>query len=385
MSGSTNESGVSAARRLRVCLVGPSLDILGGQAVQLERLRAGLVDSRVVEVGFIPVNPRLPGPFRQLQRLKFVRTVVTSVAYLWALLRRVGDYDVVHAFSASYWSYVLAPLPALLVGRLYRKGVILNYHSGEAEDHLARWRHSAVPTMRLAHAIVVPSEYLVAPFARYGLKARSVLNFVELDKIPFRRRVAPRPIFLSNRNLEPLYNVACTLRAVAIIQREFPDATLIVAGDGSARPSLEALAAKLQLRNVEFVGRMPHEQMGALYDRADIYLNSSNIDNMPLSIIEAFAAGLPIVTTDAGGIPLLVRDRENGLLVRCDDHEGMAASVLQLLREPSLAARLASTARDECLAKYVWPAVRREWERVYQAVDAQAREDRPSGALAMSV
>ena len=384
MSGRTDGSGVPAARRLRVCLVGPSLDILGGQAVQLDRLRAGLADSTVVDVGFLPVNPRLPGPFRQLQRVKYVRTVATSVAYIWSLFRRLGQYDVVHAFSASYWSYILAPLPALLVGRLYRKGVILNYHSGEAEDHLARWRHTAVPTMRLAHTIVVPSDYLIAPFARYALRARSVLNFVELDKIPFRCRIAPRPIFLSNRNLEPLYNVACTLRAFAIIQRELPHAALIIAGEGSARASLESLAVELQLCNVEFVGRTPHDAMGALYDRADVYLNSSNIDNMPLSIIEAFAAGLPVVTTDAGGIPLVVRDGENGLLVPRDDHAAMAAAVLRLLREPSLTTRLASTARDECLTKYVWPAVRKEWERVYQAVDAQAHGDRPSAALAMS-
>ncbi|MEP7343778.1 MAG: glycosyltransferase family 4 protein [Gemmatimonadaceae bacterium] len=384
MSGSTSVKNAPAARRLRVCLVGPSLDILGGQAVQLERLRAGLSESSVVEVGFLPVNPRLPGPFRHLQRLKYVRTVATSVAYLWSLLRRVGHYDIVHAFSASYWSYVLAPLPAMLVGRLYGKAVILNYHSGEAEDHLARWRHTAVPTMRLAHAIVVPSEYLVAPFARYGLRARPVLNFVELEKISFRCRVAPRPIFLSNRNLEPLYNVACTLRAFGLIQRDYPDATLIVAGEGSSRASLESLAVSLQLRNVEFVGRTPHEQMGGLYDRADIYLNSSNIDNMPLSIIEAFAAGLPVVTTDAGGIPFIVRDCENGLLVPREDHRAMAAAVLRLLREPSLATRLASTGRDECLSKYVWPAVRKEWERVYQTVDAQARGDRPSAAVARS-
>ena len=133
----------------------------------------------------------------------------------------------------------------------------------------------------------------------------------------------------------------------------------------------------------EHFSRTPHEQMGALYDRADIYLNSSNIDNMPLSILEAFAAGLPVVTTDAGGIPFVVRDRENGLMVPRDDHVAMAASIVRLLREPSLAARLASTARDECLSKYVWPAVRGEWERVYQAVDAQARGDRQAAALAM--
>lgn len=382
MSGNTSGAAVGDARRLRVCLVGPSLDILGGQAVQLERLRVGLGDS-AVDVGVLPVNPRLPGPFRQLQRIKYVRTVVTSVAYLWSLLRRLGHYDVVHAFSASYWSYILAPLPAMLVGRLYRKGVILNYHSGEAQDHLDRWRRTAVPTMHLAHEIVVPSEYLVAPFAQYGLHARSVLNFVELDKIPFRCRIAPRPVFLSNRNLEPLYNVACTLRAFAVIQQAIPEAALVVAGDGSERAALEAQAAALGLRHVEFAGRTLHERMGALYNRADIYLNSSNIDNMPLSIIEAFAAGLPVVTTDAGGIPFVVRDGENGLLVPCGDHEALATAALRLLRDPSLAARLASAARDDCLSKYVWPAVRAEWERVYRDVDQEARGGRASAFQAV--
>lgn len=361
------------------------MDIIGGQSVQLKRLHQRLADSVVVAPDFLAVNPRLPGPFRQLQRVKFVRTIVTSIAYVWSLIRRLNDYDVVHAFSASYWSYVLAPLPAMLVARLYGKGVILNYHSGEAEDHLARWRHTAVPTMRLAHEIVVPSPYLVAPFAHYGLRARSVLNFVDLEQLPFRCRVAPRPVFLSNRNLEPLYNVACTLRAFARIQRALPEASLIVAGDGSSRAGLEGLAGSLGLQGVEFVGRMAPEQMGSLYDRADIYLNSSNIDNMPLSIIEAFAAGLPVVTTNAGGIPFVVRDGQNGLLVDCDDDRAMADAALRLLGEPSLAARLASTARDECLTKYVWPAVRTEWERVYRAVDTKARGDHASNPVTVGV
>jgi glycosyltransferase involved in cell wall biosynthesis len=356
-----------AAPRVRVLLVGPSLDILGGQAVQAARLLAHLRELPGIEVGFLAVNPRLPGPLRLLQRVKYLRTVVTSLAYVASLLREVPNWDVVHAFSASYWSFLLAPLPAMAVAKLYGKRVVLNYRSGEAADHLARSRRTAVPAMRrLADVIAVPSGYLVTVFARFGLRARSIFNFVDLDRIPFRARSSPpRPRFLSNRNFEPLYNVACVLRAFQRIQREVPEASLVVAGYGSQDAPLRALAQELALRNVEFTGRVPPEKMPALYDAADVYLNAPDIDNMPNSVIEAYAAGLPVVTTNAGGIPYIVRDGETGLMVSCNDDAALAGAALRLLREPPLADRLAQQAREECVARYTWDAVRHEWADLY--------------------
>lgn len=352
------------ARRTRVCLVGPSLDIIGGQSVILERLRARMESSADVEVAFLPVNPRLPGPLRALQRVKFVRTIVTSVAYAVSLLRTIRHADVVHAFSASYWSYLLAPVPAMLVGRLFGKAVVLNYHSGEADDHFANWR-SAKFFARSAHVVAVPSGYLVDILARHGIEAVPVLNFVEIDAIQYRRRSVLHPRFLSNRNLEPLYNVACTIRAFALVQQEVPDAELVIAGDGSQRGELERLVAKLGLRQVRFVGRTAPAEMPRLYEAADVYLNSPDIDNMPSSIIEAFAAGVPVVTTDAGGIPYIVRHEENGLMVARGDATGMAREALRLLRDPTLAARLSEGGRADCVERYVWAAVRPEWLRVY--------------------
>lgn len=351
---------------LRVLLVGPSLDILGGQAVQLARLLERLRDTPGLEVDFLPVNPRLPGPLRPLQRVKYLRTIVTSVAYVAALLRRARHYDVIHAFSASYYSYLLAPLPALIVARLYGKRTVLNYRSGEADDHLANWRRSAVPTMRrFADVIVAPSGYLVDVFGRHGLPARSIFNFVDLEDLPHRERDVLRPVFLSNRNFEALYNVRCSLNAFGLVQQEVPEARLVLVGDGSQRSALENHARELGLRHVSFVGRVPPERMGALYDDADIYLNSPDIDNMPGSIIEAYAAGLPIVTTDAGGIPYIVRHEETGLMVPRNDPPAMAAAALRLLREPGLARHLSTQARAECLRKYVWPAVEAEWKALY--------------------
>jgi glycosyltransferase involved in cell wall biosynthesis len=355
---------------IRLTLVGPSLDILGGQAVQARRLLEQFRTSPALAPEFLPVNPRLPGPLRQLQRIKYVRTMVTSVAYVWSLLRRLPRTDVVHAFSASYWSFLLAPAPALVIGRLLGRRVVLNYRSGEAEDHLRRWRRSAIPLMRLADRIVVPSGYLVEVFGRFGLQASSISNFVDTVRIPFRARPALRPRFLSNRNFESHYNIPCVLRAFGRIQQSLPGAELMLVGQGRERPALERLVLELGLRGVTFAGAVSPDQMGRMYDGADLYLNSPDIDNMPTSIIEAFAAGLPVVSTSAGGIPWIVRDGENGLLVPPNDDEAMAAAALRLLADPDLACRLTSTAHAEVLARYTWPAVEQAWVRLYQELVA---------------
>jgi hypothetical protein len=210
---------VSSSTPVRVCLVAPSLDIMGGQAVQADRLRRALGSAAALDVEFLPVNPRAPGPIRWLQRVKYARTVVTSILYAWSLLVRTRRYDVLHVFSASYFSFILAPLPALLAGRLFRKPTILNYRSGEAEDHLTRWKRTGLPGVRLASSVVVPSGYLVDVFRRFGIQALAIANFVDVSHLPHRDRLTPRPVLLSNRNFESLYDVATTLRAFAIVQR----------------------------------------------------------------------------------------------------------------------------------------------------------------------
>jgi L-malate glycosyltransferase len=366
MSGSPRAEGDGPA--VRVTLVGPSLDILGGQAVQASRLLERLRRQPGLSVSFLPVNPRLPGPLRLLQRVKYLRTLVTSVAYVATLLRRLPRTDVVHAFSAGYWSFLLAPAPALLVGRFYRRKVVLNYRTGEAEDHLTRHRRVALPLMRLAHRIVVPSGFLVEVFGRFGLRAQPIPNFVDPEVIPCRPRATPRPRFLSNRNFERHYNVACVLRAFGRIQAAVPGASLVLVGDGGERPALERLAGELGLRNVRFTGAVPPERMAEQYDAADIYLNAPDVDNMPTSVLEAFMAGLPVVTTDAGGIPFIVRDGENGLMVPRDDDAALAAAALRLLHEPGLAERLCAAARAEALRQYTWEAVGAHWAALYHGL-----------------
>jgi len=226
---------------VRVALVAPSLAILGGQAVQADRLlRAWAGDPDVIAT-LLPINPGAPGALRVLQQVKYLRTITTQVLYWPSLVAGLRRADVVHVFSASYYSFLLAPWPAVQVARLLGKPVLMNYHSGEAPDHLARSR-LARRTLAGVDANVVPSTFLQDVFAGFGLASRVIPNTVDMDRFRFRERRQLRPRLVSTRNFEPLYNVACTLRAFAHVQARYPDATLTVVGHGSQRAALEALA-----------------------------------------------------------------------------------------------------------------------------------------------
>lgn len=355
---------LSPTRPLKVCVVAPSLAKVGGQSRQAARLLKGLSSEPLVETAFIPHDPRLTGPYRMLQRIKFIRTLVTSMRY-WAILAvQLRTYDVVHVFSASYYSYLLSAAPAILMGKLYGKRVVLNYRSGEAEDHLRRWPLTTLPVMRCADRIIVPSAYLVGVFAKFGLKAQAIFNTVELDAFSFRARTPLTPKFLCSRSLEPLYNVENVIRAFRLIQQEYPEAALTIAGDGSQRQELERLTIRLDLQHVQFVGYVPFERMPTLYDNHDIHLIGNDLDNMPAAVIESGATGIALVTTNAGGIPHLVTHEESALIVDTGDYVGLAREALRLLRDPELALRLADSARAN-VQQFTWLRVREQWLDLY--------------------
>jgi glycosyltransferase involved in cell wall biosynthesis len=171
--------------------------------------------------------------------------------------------------------------------------------------------------------------------------------------------------------LEPLYNVGCVLRAFAIVQQKYPDANLTIAHDGPCRQELEALAQELGLRNARFIGSVPQPQIPDLYDSADIYVMSPNIDCMPGTLLECFAAGIPAVATKAGGIPYIIDHGRTGMLVDLDDHGAMADHVIRLLEDPDLAERMTQAAHAE-LEKYAWTNIRHEWLAVYRELANRA-------------
>jgi glycosyltransferase involved in cell wall biosynthesis len=350
-------------RNPRIALVGPSLDILGGQGVQARALAEGLRRDGC-DVAFVPVNPRFPAGLRWLRRHRYVRTAVNQALYVPSLAR-LRHADLVHVFSASYWSFLLAPVPAMLAARALGKRVVLHYHSGEAEDHLGGWGALVHPWLRLAHEIIVPSGYLREVFARHGYLARVIPNVVDTSSFRYRVRQPLRPRLLSTRNFEAHYRVENTLEAFAVLRRRYPQATLTLAGYGSLEEPLRRRAAALG-GDVRFVGRVDPRDMPQVCDEADVFVNSSVVDNQPVSVLEAFAAGLPVVSTATGDIAAMVRPGETGLLVPPSDPGAMAGAVSRLLESPDQALLMAARARQEA-GRHTWPAVRNAWMEVYGA------------------
>lgn len=372
--------GVPASPRLRVALVAPSLGILGGQAVQADRLLAAWRGDPEVEAWLVPVNPDPPFALRPAMHVKYARTVATQMAYWPLLVRELRRADVIHVFSASYFSFLLAPLPAFAVAQALGKPVLLNYHSGEAPDHLSR---SAVARWMLARVQrnVVPSGFLKDVFASFGIDSVIVPNIVELERFRFRERRSLGPRLLSTRNFEELYNVACTLRAFRIVQERHPEASLTLVGDGRARSQLERLARELELRQVTFAGRVSPDEVWRYYDGADIYVQTPDIDNMPISVLEACASGLPVVSTDAGGVPYLLRHEREGLLVERGAHEAVARAVLRLLNSPDLVAQVVAGGR-RLAQTCTWKVVGPRWKAVYRQLSgAPALTARPAESL----
>jgi glycosyltransferase involved in cell wall biosynthesis len=345
---------------VRVLLIAPSLDIVGGQAVQATRLLACLGKEPELRMAFQPINPRI-GFLRQI---KVVRTMATFSLYVLQVMLRAWRYDLLHVFTASYYSYSLWTLPALFFAKLYRKKIVLNYRDGQAEDHLRNWP-SALPTIRMMDRVVAPSGFLVDVFAKFQIPVQPIFNIIDMSDFKYRARHRLRPIFLHNRILEPLYNVECTLRAFKIIQDRFPEARLTLAHDGPSRPGLEAFAKSLALQNTTFLGRVPHARIAELYDQHDIYLTNPNFDCMPGSLLECFASGLPVIATAAGGIPYIAENERTALLIPCGDSEAMASAAFRLLEDEALVERLTANAFEEC-KRYGSHAVQKQWTALYK-------------------
>lgn len=362
----------AAANRTRIAVVAPSNRRIGGQALHastlVEYLRAAGYEAQLV-----PIDPERPWWLAWAERVPYVRTVINQALY-WPSLLRLRRADVVQASSASYWSFLLAPVPAMLVGRLLGKPVVLNYHSGEAQDHLAHWGWLVHPWLALADEIVVPSIYLQSVFASHGYRSRVIHNTVDTHRFTYRARDPLRPRLLSIRTFEWYYGVDYTLRAFALIKRSCPEATLDIAGTGSQEGRLRELAQALQLDGVRFLGGVTADDMPAVLQGADILLNSSLIDNQPLSILEAMAAGLAVVTTGVGDIVNMVEDGVTGTIVPPRNPAAMADAVRSLFKEPDRAREMTRRAHAR-LDRYAWNQVGCRWAALYD--DVLRRRDKP--------
>lgn len=351
-------------RLARVMVVGPLPPPSGGMANQCRQL-ADLLQADGIQVDLVQTN-LAPWP-AWIGHVRGVRAAFRLVPYLWQLWTRLPRNDVAHVFANSGLAWHLFAAPAILLARLRKVPVVVNYHGGEADRFFATAPAWVRRTLSGADALVVPSGFLEAVFRRLGFQPVVVPNIVDLAR--FRPREKPRhggaPHVIVTRNLEAIYDIATAIRAFQQISQRFPEARMTVAGSGPEETRLRGMVDALGLSGrVSFPGRIDNRDIHALYTSADVLLNPSTVDNMPISLLEAFASGVPVVSTDAGGIPYLVRDGENALLVPVGAYQAMADAALAILDDPQFAARLVANGLTTASA-FSWNRVRRQWLETY--------------------
>ncbi len=369
---------------LRVCLVGPLPPPAGGMAHQCAQLQA-VLRAEGLAVEAVPSN----APIRPawLARVPAVRALCRLLPYGLHLWRATGRCDLVHVLANSGWAWHLFAAPAIGVAWLRHKPVITHYHGGNADAFLSRGPLMVRRLLALSTLRVVPSAFLQRVFERHGLMCEVIPNGVDLARFGAGQgRAAEQaqpaqhaaPQLLVSRNLERIYGIDTAIRALALVREQLPRVRLVIAGSGAEQDRLQALARRLHpAEAVCFTGRVVNTAMPELLAASACLINPSLVDNMPLSILEAFAAGVPVVSTRAGGVPDLLQHGRSGLLVDVDDDAALAREVLRVLQEPGLAQRLAQAGLLE-VAHCAWPAVTPLWLDAYRRAVAAHAARRPA-------
>lgn len=355
--------------RIHVGLIAPAPPPFGGMANQARQLHA-LLEAEGLSVTLVqtnaPYRPEFIGKFRG------VRAIFRLIPYLLRLWDTAGKVDLFHIFANSGWSWQLFTMPAVWIARLRKTPVVINYRGGEAQNYLAKSIRWVRPTLNAADAIVVPSGYLKQVFRAYGIETNIIPNNVDTQRFkpcPQRlKRYQSEPHLVVTRNLETIYDIQTAIHAVSILAKTVSGIMLSIAGDGPQREELQGLVKQLGLENVvKFTGKLTPEQISDLYYDADIMLNPTTVDNMPGSILESMACGIPVVTTDVGGIPFIAEDERTALFVNVSDATAMAAQVERLLRDAPLFTLLVENGKKE-VQSYTWPVVKHKWLNKYAQV-----------------
>ncbi len=353
---------------INIALIGPLPPPFGGMANQTRQL-AKLLEGE--SVGVVLVRSNAPYSPAWIEKVKGIRAFFRLVPYLLAVWKTIQNVQLVHLMANSGWSWHLFAAPVIWMASMRNVPVVVNYRGGEAETFFKKAINWVRPSMHRVERVVVPSQYLEKIFSDFNIQSTVIPNIINLERFSCSQERMPNlisPHFIVCRNLEKIYDVETAIKAFSIINDRYHQAHLTIAGEGPEKSSLEQQIEMLGIASqVIFAGRLTPEQMAELYRSADVMLNTSRVDNMPNALLEAMSAGVPIVSTDAGGIPYMVEDNKTALLNPIGDWKGIAESAIQLLEDESLYKQLSNDGKRE-VSRYCWESVGPQWLTLYESI-----------------
>lgn len=346
---------------MRLCFIGPMIGRHPGHVTMQGQILSELFEG--TEYCVASASPLLN---RYARLAHIVATLIR--------LRQSIDVLIIETYGGP--SFVVEDIASWL-GRRFGHRVVIWLHGGAMPEFMARYPNWTRRVLKRASALVAPSQFLARAVALHGFHARVVPNVIDLSGYRYhhRQEVAPRIFWM--RSFHPIWNPAMAIRVLARLRARRPDAALVMAGpDKGLQAEIQLLAGQLGLNgSVKFVGFLDMAGKAREGGDADIYINTNHIDNTPVAVLEACAMGLPVVTTNVGGIPDLLKEGETGLLVPDDDDEAMARAIESLIADPSLAGRLSANGR-RLAERSSWEQVRPQWEQVFADVTTRSEVGR---------
>jgi L-malate glycosyltransferase len=287
---------------------------------------------------------------------------------VWTLIRNSGKFDAVVLEVYSGLSFIIADVVGLLC-RIFKLPLVMVLHGGNLPEFTERRPHWAKRVFKRADFLAAPSPFLAEKIGKYGFEIRVIPNVVNLENYPFRERREIKPKLVWMRSFHELYNPQMAVKVLAELRRSVPEATLTMAGkDKGLENKVKESAENLGLSDaVKFAGFLDEKRKLKEFADADIYINTNRVDNMPVSVLEACAFGLPVVATRVGGLPYLIADGENGVLVEDENVGEMVAAIKKLLDNPGFARKISRGGRL-LATRSAWSSVRRDWEKLFAQI-----------------
>lgn len=281
---------------------------------------------------------------------------------------RQGDCVMIDTYSTSafYFAYACSQLCRVL-GIRYMP--IL--HGGNLPYRFASSPRLVKTVFGHGFTNIAVSPYLENLLKEYGYKHTLIENSISIGKYPFREREAIAPRFIWVRSFDKIYNPAMAIRVFKNIQLQYAGAKLTMVGpdkDGSMADCIALVKSMGLERVVTFTGKLNKEEWIGIAAQQDIFLNTSSFDNLPVSVIEAMALGLIVVSTNAGGLPFLLQHKGNALLSGIDNEADMVENITALLSGSFDNAELSKAARNTA-EKYDWQLVKNKWQNLFDALE----------------
>jgi glycosyltransferase involved in cell wall biosynthesis len=294
------------------------------------------------------------------KRNQFIRLFDMMVTTF--LQARKVDYILIDAYSTSSFWYSFF---CSQIARLFKTKYIPLLRGGDLPNRLKNNPYLCKLIFKNAYTNVAPSHYLLEAFKKYGYEnVLFIPNSIQLEEYEFKNRIQLQPKLLWVRAFASIYNPKMAVEVLKSVKEKNPTASLTMVGpdkDGSLLETQE-LAKSLNLE-VNFTGKLSKKQWTDLASKHDIFINTTHFDNTPVSVIEAMALGLPIVTTNVGGIPYMLTNQENALLVHDNASDAMAQAIETLLFDAHLVQKLTVNAKS-LVDSMDWQQVKLQWHQL---------------------